>query len=93
MAFGLKGKRYGHTEIERVLSLYIDVIRGEAKRFASKYVSYDELLSEGYYIFLKIWRRHKDKYFLTYLRKSIHYGLMRYANHRQKELESLRDIG
>ena len=93
MAVSPEGKRYGHTEIDEVLSLYIDIIRNEAKRFANRYVSYDELLSEGYYIFLKIWMKHKDKYFLTYLRKSIHYGLMRYAHNRQKELESLRDIG
>ncbi len=76
-------------EMNELVKRYEPLMKKEASRFASSQITYDELMSEAYYIMA--WaikrKRHRLKGFPSYIKKSLHLGLLRYVIRERKRRE------
>ena len=73
-------------EKEKMVYKYLPLIKKEVYQFKDTYISKDELESEAYFIFAKALKeeRQKKKTFPSYIKKSIHLGLLRYVIRERK---------
>lgn len=71
----------------KLLKDYLPLINKEVARFSkTSDISRDELLSEAYFIFARAIYKGKDRMpgFPLYIKKSIHFGLLRYVIRERK---------
>ena len=68
-------------EMDELIKRYEPLIRKEVAKFASLQITYDELMSEAYYIMARIIkkRQYRLKGFPVYLKKTLYFGLLRYV--------------
>ena len=74
---------------DKLLRDYLPLINKEVARFRTSKIPRDELLSEAYYIFTRALYKGKDHMpgFPLYIKKSIHFGLLRYVIKERKRRE------